>query len=757
VANLALVFDIIGKDHASATFDKVGKSAESNSKKTSALSSGLKNFAAGFATAFAADKVVGFFSDSVKAASAAEQAVGGVQAVFKDYAKQIETSASKADTALGLSKTAYMELTTVLASGLKNKGIKDYAAQSENLVKIGADLSAQFGGSTKEAVDALGSAMRGEMDPIERYGVSMNQAAIEAEAMRMGLVKTSVDTAKVAAAQLKAEVATTKYREALKKFGGDSNEAKTAQAAMITAQAGLSKAMKGSKVQLDDQQKAMAALSLITRQTSDASGAFGRESDTLAGKQERAKAQWENLQQTIGEKFLPVIASATGFVSDNISTLAALAGILGVVGAVVLATSLATKTWTAMQAVAKAATVAWTGAQWLMNAALTANPIGIVIALVAALAAGLVIAYQKSDTFRTIVQAAWKGVQDGATFMWEKVLKPTFRFLVLSWLTVAGAILSGAKTAFGWVPGLGPKLQEASDKFDQFKTDVNKALGGIDDEPVTVSVGFKYGGPTTSKYKKPLYYMGDGYGLDSYGKGIGDGPGLDVKSVFPSMSSISTNSRNAAMAGGLDQLMSMYEDSGSSGAPAGAMKWQALWAAVRAAVPGATLNSSFRKNAITATGNRSYHSMGRAIDIGPATMATFRKVKALFPRATELIFSPAGREQLWHGVSHMFSGITRANHWDHIHLAMQQGGLVPGTGRGDKVPALLEPGEYVVSRPQVQRQGVASLDAMNAGKSAPEVKYIFQGDVYDVGLLDRMRREQVAEQRAANFRAGVTA
>lgn len=51
-----------------------------------------------------------------------------------------------------------------------------------------------------------------------------------------------------------------------------------------------------------------------------------------------------------------------------------------------------------------AATKAMAATQWLLNAALTANPIGIVVVALVALVAGLVIAYKKSDAFRAIVQ-----------------------------------------------------------------------------------------------------------------------------------------------------------------------------------------------------------------------------------------------------------------------------------------------------------------------------------------------------------------
>lgn len=54
------------------------------------------------------------------------------------------------------------------------------------------------------------------------------------------------------------------------------------------------------------------------------------------------------------------------------------------------------------------ATRVWAAGQWVLNAALNANPIGLVVAAVALLIAGLVLAYKKSATFRGIVQAVGK-------------------------------------------------------------------------------------------------------------------------------------------------------------------------------------------------------------------------------------------------------------------------------------------------------------------------------------------------------------
>lgn len=164
---------------AQTSVGKLGKSFDTLKGKVGGVVSQYKGLAAIGAVAGG----VKIMSDSIAAASEAEQAIGGVDAVFGKSAANVKKNAESAATAVGLTKTEYMGLSTVLASGLKNKGIKDFASQSQDLVKKGADLASMFGGTTKEAVEALASAMRGEMDPIERYGVTLNADAVAAQAV----------------------------------------------------------------------------------------------------------------------------------------------------------------------------------------------------------------------------------------------------------------------------------------------------------------------------------------------------------------------------------------------------------------------------------------------------------------------------------------------------------------------------------------------------------------------------------------------
>lgn len=58
-----------------------------------------------------------------------------------------------------------------------------------------------------------------------------------------------------------------------------------------------------------------------------------------------------------------------------------------------------------------AATGIWTGAQWLLNAALDANPIGLVVLAIAALIGVIILAWKNSETFRNIVIGAWNGIK----------------------------------------------------------------------------------------------------------------------------------------------------------------------------------------------------------------------------------------------------------------------------------------------------------------------------------------------------------
>lgn len=471
--------------------EEVGQTSDTSSKKSTAawaaVGSAIGNLAAR-GISMLADAAKDFVADSLRAGSALQQSSGAVEAVFKKDAAAIVESGTRAADALGLSRNEYQELATTLGAGLKNKGLKDYADQSQNLIKVGADLAAQYGGSTSDAVSALASLMRGERDPIERYGVTMNEAMVQAEAFALGLAKPAKNMDLIKAAQNKAVLAQRTYTQAVKEHGKGSDEALAAEAKLLGAQSRLGKVMEGTTPKLTDQQKAQASLSLLTKQTADAQGAFAREADTAAGAQARMQAKAENLKAAIGTKLLPIqtklfevlhkqvipaVQNAVTWFEKNKSTLVPLvtvvgsaAGVLGGLAIGVKTVTAATNAWQSAQAVAQVATKAWSAGQAALNLVMSANPIGLVVIAVAALVAGIVVAYQQSKTFRDVVDAAFSAIGAAGTWLWNNALKPAIQAMVLGFAWVVDGV-AAFLAALGTIPGF------------EWAKDASKGLEGI--------------------------------------------------------------------------------------------------------------------------------------------------------------------------------------------------------------------------------------------------------------------------------------
>lgn len=290
---------------------------------------------------------------AIDAAANLEQSIGGVDTVFKQNASQVHQWAQSAAQDLGLSQNSYNELATVIGSQLKNAGMSmdDTASKTNELITLGADLSSMFGGTTTQAVEALSSALKGEMDPIEAYGVSLNDATLQAQAASMGI-------------------------EDLYKAG-------------------------------DRNAKMQAILAAITAQTADATGNFAREADTAQGQQQRLNAMWENAQASLGQALLPVVTQVTqkltemvSWVQQNASWLTPLATVLGVVAAAIIGVNAAMSAYAAVAAIVAVA-------QGAVNVAFLP-----VIAIIAAIAVAVIALAANWDTVKNAAGVAAQWISD---------------------------------------------------------------------------------------------------------------------------------------------------------------------------------------------------------------------------------------------------------------------------------------------------------------------------------------------------------
>ncbi|MFF1756125.1 phage tail tape measure protein [Streptomyces sp. NPDC058266] len=131
----------------------------------------------------------------------------------------------------------------------------------------------------------------------------------------------------------------------------------------------------------------------------------------------------------------------------------AIGGIAVVAGASTIATWGMTAAFTVYRGIILATTAVtrgWAVAQGILNAVMSANPVGLIIVGILALGAALVVAYKKSETFRAIVQGAWQAIQTAAMAAWTGFLKPALDGI---W---AGLQAVGSAASWLWSTVLSP-------------------------------------------------------------------------------------------------------------------------------------------------------------------------------------------------------------------------------------------------------------------------------------------------------------
>ena len=115
------------------------------------------------------------------------------------------------------------------------------------------------------------------------------------------------------------------------------------------------------------------------------------------------------------------------------------------------AAMIATATWGAVVA---GASKAWAAAQWLLNIALSANPIALVVIAIAALVAGLIWAWNSSETFRAVVIGVWTAIKTAAVAVFNFLagfITGTWNNIKTAAITawnVVSAFFAGAFAAF---------------------------------------------------------------------------------------------------------------------------------------------------------------------------------------------------------------------------------------------------------------------------------------------------------------------
>ncbi len=262
--------------------------------------------------------IISGFKSMISGASDLAESQNAVNVLFEDASSVINEFGKNSATAVGLSTAAFNQASTVTGAFLKNLGYDTKAAADEtiSLTERASDMASFFNTDVSQALGAIQSGLKGEFNPLERFGVKLNAAAIEAKALSMGLAETSVDQTKLETATINYNKAHLKLEEAMKKHGAESLEVQEAQNKLVIAEEKLNKVMEGQTEKLDDNMKAQAALALIYEQTEQFAGDFANTSDGLANSTKSLQADIKNITDELGTQFLPYVLQGVTFIKD---------------------------------------------------------------------------------------------------------------------------------------------------------------------------------------------------------------------------------------------------------------------------------------------------------------------------------------------------------------------------------------------------------------------------------------------------------
>lgn len=307
--------------------------------------------------------IIGAGVAALDAFSDLNESTNAVNVVFKDASDSIHKFGETSATSVGLATAEFNQMASQTGAFLKNVGFDlDSAAQETiTLTTRAADMASVFNTDVSQALAAIQSGLKGEFNPLEQFGVKLNAAAIEAQALSMGLVESTVSMAEVEKAQSNMSNAEDKWisitrdarqngkitedqykqlqqalwgigeaydagllgteewnstiqgsldiwRQYSSVLGEDGRETILAYEKSIGS---LDQALIGQTGEITDAAKAQAALALIYKQTEQVAGDFANTSEGFANQMRQLKSDTTNLGASIGGMLMPYALQLT--------------------------------------------------------------------------------------------------------------------------------------------------------------------------------------------------------------------------------------------------------------------------------------------------------------------------------------------------------------------------------------------------------------------------------------------------------------
>ena len=198
-------------------------------------------------------------------AASMEESLSKNNVVFGESAAAVEAFAATSLHAFGVTERAALEATGVIGTLGSALGMTeaDSASMATTLVGLAGDMSSFNDASVEETLTAIQAGLRGESEPLRRFGVLLDAATLKAKALEKGIITSTKDA-------------------------------------------------------LTPQTKALAAYELILEQTSIQMGDFTRTADSATNQSKLLAGEWDKIQTEIGTALLPAFTSIVTHLNEAV-------------------------------------------------------------------------------------------------------------------------------------------------------------------------------------------------------------------------------------------------------------------------------------------------------------------------------------------------------------------------------------------------------------------------------------------------------
>jgi len=415
---------------------------------------------------------------SFKMAADLQDAFGATDQIFKSSSDEVKNWADNLESYYGIAEGEALTYANTMGSMLQNIGglsEAEAAKQAETLVQLSGDLAAMFGGSTESAVQALTGALKGNASMLDNYGMGVNEATIKSKALEMGLIK--------------------------------------------------------EKEELSLAAKQAATLALIMEQTADAQGQAGREAGGASGSMRGLVTELKNIGTEIGEILLPVITPLIAKLKEIIErfgnmspemqrTIVIVAGVAAAIGPLLIVLGAVAS---GIGAIIGILPVLGGGIAFLVG------PVGIVIAIIAALIAIGVALYKNWDTIKAAAVAMYESIKESFNKTKDAIVTPITN--AIDTLKKINLFEIGKNIIGGLIDGVKAMI-----------TKVRETIGNIAE---TITGGIK----------KALKIQSPSRVMEGLGEYTGEGLIKGLESTKRALSSVSNSMGSVATAGAVAGTM----------------------------------------------------------------------------------------------------------------------------------------------------------------------------------------------------------